>query len=166
MGMFTELYALASDATLTLVIDADAKQRRMTINVVPKPKKDHGEAALSKDLSLTATPEEFDAEFLQVLQGYREQRRGLLEQAQATAEVLAAAKDASAKKGAEAVAKAGSRNAVKRAVPAQTAAVDEADDERDDDTERESAEGDASPAGEAARQEPGASSAGEPQLFG
>jgi PRTRC genetic system protein E len=164
MGMFTELYALASEATLTLVIDADTKQRRMTINVVPKPKKDHGEAALSKDLSLTATPEEFDAEFLQVLQGYREQRRGLLEQAQATAEVLAAAKDASAKKGAEAVAKAGGRNAVKRAAPLQQAA--DAHDERDDDTENESAGSDASPAGEAARQEPGASSVGEPQLFG
>ena len=58
MTMFEELYALAASATLTMVISADDKSGRMTINVIPKPKKDVDEPALTKALSLTATPEE------------------------------------------------------------------------------------------------------------
>ena len=56
MTMFEELFALATSATLTMVLSADEKTGRMTINVIPKPKKDVDEAALTKALSLTATP--------------------------------------------------------------------------------------------------------------
>lgn len=106
MTMFEELYALATNATLTMVLSTDEKTGRMTINVIPKPKKDVDEAALTKALSLTATPAEFDAEFVAVLKGYREVRQSLAEQAEATQEVLQAAKAASAKKAGEAMAKA------------------------------------------------------------
>ena len=106
MTMFEELFALATSATLTMVLSADEKTGRMTINVIPKPKKDVDEAALTKALSLTATPAEFDAGFVDVLKGYREIRQSLAEQAEATQEVLQAAKAASAKKAGEAMTKA------------------------------------------------------------
>ena len=106
MTMFKELYALASAATLTMVVSADEKTGKLTLSVLPKPKKDMGEPALTKDLTLTATPEEFDAEFIEALRGYREKRQSLTEQAEATNEVLEAAKSASAKKAAEAMSKA------------------------------------------------------------
>ena len=99
MTMFKELYALASAATLTMIVSADEKTGRLTVSVLPKPKKDMGEPALVKDLTLTATPEEFDAGFVEALRGYREKRQSLTEQAEATNEVLEAAKSASAKKG-------------------------------------------------------------------
>ena len=73
---------------------------------MPKPKKDVGEPALTKDLTLTATPAEFDDGFVAALKGYREARAGLIEQAEVTKEVLQAAKEAAAKKAAEATTKA------------------------------------------------------------
>jgi PRTRC genetic system protein E len=106
MSMFAELYALASSATLAMVISADDKTGKLTINVVPKPKKDMDEPALTKALSLTATPAEFDADFVTALKDYREARQSLIEQAEATQEVLHAAKAASAKKAGEAMTKA------------------------------------------------------------
>jgi PRTRC genetic system protein E len=119
MTMFEELHALAASATLTMVISADGKNGRMTINVIPKPKKDVDEPALTKALSLTATPAEFDAEFVGVLKGYREVRQSLAVQAEATQEVLQAAKAASAQKAGEAMTKA-----VKvKPAPASTATV-------------------------------------------
>jgi PRTRC genetic system protein E len=126
MTMFTELYALATTATLSMVISADEKRGTLTISVMPKPKKDMGEAALTKDLTLTATPSEFDSGFVAALSGYRQARDGLIEQAEATREVLEAAKHAAAKKGAQAVTKA--------ATPAAKAAArTEEPDESDSD---------------------------------
>ena len=129
MTMFTELYALATTATLSMVISADEKRGTLTISVMPKPKKDCGEAALTKDLTLTATPAEFDAGFVPALKGYREARAGLIEQAEATKEVLDAAKEAAAKKAAEATTKA-SRPAAK-----PTAALPSTADHDDNDAE-------------------------------
>lgn len=106
MTMFEELFALASGANLTLTISADAKTGRMTINVVPRPHQDFDEPALTKALSLTATPQEFDAGFVAALMGYREVRRSLTDQLEATKEVLEAAKAASVKKATEANVKA------------------------------------------------------------
>lgn len=40
MTMFKELYELATSAALTMVISADEKSGRMTINVIPKPRKE------------------------------------------------------------------------------------------------------------------------------
>ena len=111
MSMFEELFALAASATLTLVISADDKTGKLTINVIPKPRKDVGEPALAKALSLTAMPAEFDDQFVEALKGYREVRQSLTEQAQATQEVLQAAKAVSAKKAGEAVAKAAKSSA-------------------------------------------------------
>ncbi len=139
MTMFQELYALATTATLTMIVSADEKNGKLTISVLPKPKKDIGEAALTKDLTLTASPEEFDDGFVQALQGYREVRASLTEQAEATREVLDAAKSASAKKATEAIAKA-SKPAVstKPASSVKAAAQgDEHDDNGGDDSGNE-----------------------------
>lgn len=139
MTMFQELYALATTATLAMIVSADDKTGKLTISVLPKPKKDIGEAALTKDLTLTASPEEFDDGFVQALQGYREVRASLTEQAEATKEVLDAAKSASAKKATEAIAKA-SKSAVstKPAASVKAAAQgDEHDDNGDDDNGNE-----------------------------
>lgn len=106
MTMFEELHALASSATLTMIVSADDKSGRMTVHVIPKPKKDVDEPALTKALSLTATPQEFDAGFVEALRGYREVRHSLAEQAEATKEVLEAAKLASVKKAGDAASKA------------------------------------------------------------
>lgn len=106
MSMFAELYALATSATLAMVISADDKTGKLTINVVPKPRKDMDEPVLTQALSLTATPAEFDADFVTTLKDYREARQSLIEQAEATQEVLQAAKAASAKKASEAMTKA------------------------------------------------------------
>ncbi len=105
MTMFAELYALATDATLTMVVSADERSGTMTISVLPKPKKETVELALTKDLTLTATPDEFDAGFINALRGYRETRASLTEQAEATREALEAAKALTAKKATDAVAK-------------------------------------------------------------
>ena len=133
MTMFEELFALATGATLTMVLSADEKTGRMTINVIPKPKKDVDEPALTKALSLTATPAEFDTGFVDVLKDYREVRHSLAEQAEATQEVLQAAKAASAKKAGEAMNKAvkpaPAPATTKAPVEAQTGTADELGDD-------------------------------------
>src|SRR4030095_7894996 len=95
MSMFQELYQLAIGATLSLTISADENKGQMTINVIPKPHEDTDEKALSTPLGLTARPEELDAGFVTVLSDYRVAHMSLAQQAQATKEVLDAAKDAS-----------------------------------------------------------------------
>ena len=174
MSMFKELFQLALGATLTLTISADEKQGRMTVNVIPKPKTDAGEPALSTPLTLTARPEEFDADFVGVLARYRSAHASLTQQAQVTQELLDAAKAASAKKGAGAVAKASVKAAPAPAATKRTAstarAIDDADDVHDDDSgdEGSDAAGGAAeqsavtvaPAPQRAAKDP------EPQLFG
>lgn len=137
MTMFEELQALATGATLTMIVSADEKTGRMTVHVIPKPKKDVDEPALTKALSLTATPADFDAGFIEALRGYRECRQSLAEQAESTKEVLEAAKLASVKKAGDAAAKAAKPAAPARSTPAATVAAvpgenDTADDEAED----------------------------------
>ena len=130
MTMFQELYALATSATLTMIVSADEKTGKLTISVLPKPKKDMGEPALTKDLTLTASPEEFDAGFVAALQGYRDVRASLTEQAEATREVLAAAKSVSAKKATEAITKASRPGSATK--PASSITVGESSDDDDE----------------------------------
>lgn len=168
MTMFSELYRLALGTTLTLAISADHKTGRMTVNVIPKPRQDAGEPALSTPLVLTATPEEFDAEFVGVLTGYRASHASLAEQALVTQELLDAAKSASAKKATGAVAKAQAKTtpAPAAAKPASARSGDDEDEGGGPDDEG-GAGGDGSAA--AAPVAPAPASAEddrEPQLFG
>ncbi len=136
MTMFEELHALATGATLTMIVSADEKTGRMTVHVIPKPKKDVDEAALTKALSLTATPQEFDAGFVEALRGYREVRHSLAEQAEATKEVLEAAKQASVKRAGDAASKAARPAAAASSAPVATApAIPVSTTTEDDETE-------------------------------
>ena len=135
MTMFEELFALACSATLTMTVSVDEKSGRLTVNVIPKPRQDAGEAALTQPLSLTATPQEFDAGFIEALRGYREVRQSLAQQAEATKEVIEAAKAASVKKASDATVRAGaSKAAAAKPAPSTTVPVsgDAVDDEEDD----------------------------------
>lgn len=136
MTMFEELFALARSATLTMTVSADEKSGRLTVNVIPKPRPEAGEPALAQPLSLTATPQEFDAGFIDALRGYREVRSSLAQQAEATKEVIEAAKAASVKKASEATAKAAApRPAATKSVPVAVASPPplDADDGADGD---------------------------------
>jgi PRTRC genetic system protein E len=163
MSMFEELYQLALGATLTLTISADERSGKLTVNVIPKPKADHGEAALSTPLSLTAAPAEFDESFVSVLSGYRSEHRSLAEQAEATKDLLSAAKSASQNKARGAVAKASAKPAPK--------AAGSRDDEPDAGDEGGGSEGEeqtneTGAETSAANTTPQAQAASEPLLFG
>ncbi len=149
MTMFEELFALACSATLTMAVSADEKSGRLTVNVIPKPRQDAGEPGLTQPLSLTATPQEFDAGFIEALRGYREVRQSLAQQAEATKEVIEAAKAASVKKASEATVKAGaakSAPAKPATAPAVSASGNAADDEEEEGGAPEVTEAGAAPA--------------------
>lgn len=136
MSLFTELYALAQHTALTLQIVADEKTGRMTINVKPKVQKDAAEPALATPLSLTATPEEFDAGFVHALRDYTQAHTSLAQQAAATAEVLAAAKTASQRKATQAISGAakgsGSKGATQKPAGAGSASATDGDPDGND----------------------------------
>lgn len=157
MTMFETLYAIARTATLSMIISADDASGKMTISIVPKPKKDMGEPALTKDLTLTATPAEFDADFLTALTGYHEKRQSLIEQADATNEVLNAAKAASARKATDAVAK------VSKTVEKKTSVAHDTEDE-DSEDEGDGTSGNPAPSGNTPAAHDSAN--GELNLFG
>lgn len=166
MTMFEELYALATSATLTMTVSADDKSGRLTVNVIPKPRTDAGEPALAQPLSLTATPQEFDTGFIDALRGYREVRQSLAQQAEATKEVLEAAKAASVKKASDATTKASAaKSAASSAASAKPATGASSPVPADDDD----ADGDDTPASDsvAATQATAAAAGGESfDLFG
>lgn len=155
MTMFKELFALATSTTLTLTISADEKAGRMTINVIPSAKPGSGEPALASPLSLTASPEEFDAEFIDVLKRFRTARASLTEQMQVTERLLDAAKEATATKGRSAVAMASAKTA---SSPAARGAEDAGAE-----PETEEQEADSTPPAPSSASEPQST---EPQLFG
>ena len=105
---FKQLFDLARRAggSVTMTVAAAAEEGQMTVVVMPKAGARDLDPALATPLVLTATPEEFNAGFLDALARYDMSHKSLAEQAEATAEVLAAAKDAQAKKGAGAARKA------------------------------------------------------------
>jgi PRTRC genetic system protein E len=145
MSFFTELCTLAQHTALTLQIVADEKTGRMTINVKPKVQKDADEPALATPLSLTATPEEFDAGFVEALRDYTQAHTSLAQQAAATAEVLAAARTASQRKATQAISGAAKGSGGKGATqkPAGAASASAPDGDHDGDDADADAEGDA-----------------------
>ena len=158
--MFKQLYDLAQKAgPLQMTLAAGGEDGRMTVVVTRKGGAAKDEPALATPLSLTATPEEFDEGFVQVLTSYSEKRLSLAEQVAATNEVLAAAREASAKKGTGAVQKAGAKPTTK--APPATAGEGR-DGDPDDDTGGE--EGTPVTASSAAAQVP--VTANTPNLFG
>lgn len=104
---FQKLNSLALQSPLVITVAADATTGKMTLVITPKVDKDTAEAALRQPLTATATPEEFDREFYDVLERYSNSRKSLIEQVEATMEVLDAAKKAQVDKASKATAKSG-----------------------------------------------------------
>lgn len=163
--MFKELFELArASGPLTMALSADMPPGQMTVVVIPKSGDAKDEPALATPLSLTATPEELDAEFTTVLASYKGQRQSLAEQVAATNEVLAAAREASVQKGSKAATKALAKpKSSSSSASASTAAdeSDEDDDDRGDAAQTPSADARSATPSTAAPVRPGA-----PDLFG
>lgn len=109
--MFKELAPILKNCTSINVILASNKDGTLSVTILPKPK-ETGESAvaLSTPLSLTATPEELDAEFTQILTGYAVTHQSLAEQVENTTEILEAAKKESQKKATTAISKASTKS--------------------------------------------------------
>ena len=126
--MFQQLFDMSAETPLTVVLNGDKATGLLTVVVMPRPA-NNGEPALATPLSLTATPADFEAGFAEAVAAYRKEHRSLAEQAEATAELLRAARDASAKKGSTATARASGKPV--RPLPAPAAgASDDNDDDR------------------------------------
>lgn len=132
---FTKLFDLARQSPVVLTVTADATSETMTVVVTPKVGNDVADPALKQQLALTGTPDEFDSSFFELIEGYTKARKSLIEQAEATAEVLAAAKEAQIAKARSATAKGTAKAAATPATkpdaavarPAGTAATASAD---------------------------------------
>ena len=160
--MFKELFELArASGPLTMAVSADTPPGKMTVVVIPKSGDAKDEPALATPLSLTATPEELDAEFTTVLASYRGQRQSLAEQVAATNEVLAAAREASVQKGSKAATKALAKPNAPAATTASTTGEEPDDDDGGDGPQTPSDRpGSATPLTSAP------ATAGAPDLFG
>lgn len=96
--MFHELFQIASHSTLSMLIAADPASGRMTISLTPLPRDKADINAPREPLTLTATPAEFDAEFITSLQTYRTALLSLREQTTAaTARITAPRRENTAK---------------------------------------------------------------------
>lgn len=80
MSLFSSLYPLAQNASLTILIVAEGEQLR--VNVMPKSKDEKAEQTLYP-LSLLASPEELDRDFAEAVQIYAPGSQSVLEQARA-----------------------------------------------------------------------------------
>jgi PRTRC genetic system protein E len=162
--MFKELFELArASGPLTMALSADTPPGQMTVVVIPKSGDAKDEPALATPLSLTATPEELDAEFTTVLASYQCQRQSLAEQVAATNEVLAAAREASVQKGSKAATKA-----LAKPKPSSSSTASTAGDEReeDDDDGGDAPQTPSTHAGSATPLTDAPAKAGAPDLFG
>ena len=161
--MFKELFELArASGPLTMAVSADTPSGKMTVVVFPKPGDAKDEPALATPLSLTATPEELDAEFTTVLASYRGQHLSLAEQVAATNEVLAAAREASVQKGS----KAATRALAKPNAPAAASASTAGDEPDDDDGGGDGPQTPSDHPGSATPLTDAPAKAGAPDLFG
>lgn len=125
--MFKEIEAMMGDETLSVSLIVAKNKDGLSVTVLPKAK-EGADASLSTPLALQGTAEELDAEFVSLLEGYSGARKSLSEQLADTEAVLAAAKEASAKKGQDAL-----KNGAKPAAGVKAPAAPACDTGCDDD---------------------------------
>jgi PRTRC genetic system protein E len=128
--IFSRLFELAGSTPIGMTISANTAAGTMTVNVTPTQKGEGDEAALRTPLCLTATPEELDAGFVDALTGYTAARKSLAEQVTATVEVLKAAAEATAQKGAKAIRRASAPKGTNATTPQAGTDADEGDGDR------------------------------------
>ena len=122
--MFQQLFDMATDTPLTVVLNGDKAAGLLTVVVMPRPA-NNGEPALATPLSLTAAPADFESGFADAVASYRKEHRSLAEQAEATAELLRAARDAAARKGSTAAAKTSGKPVRPLPAPAASSSDDD-----------------------------------------
>jgi len=109
MSLFDELYALTQSRHFAMLVSSDHTSGLLTISVMPRALNE-ADAKFCKDLTLTAKPEEFDADFIAAIGTYRSKLMPLLEQAEESAKAIdktaESAKAAASKPNAKANAKA------------------------------------------------------------
>lgn len=93
---FQALLSTAQTSKINLVVTAVSGGRLSVLLLANTDAKGEGHEALNRPLSVTATPEELDAEFATLLQGHASTRRSLAEQLEAEATILKGAAAASA----------------------------------------------------------------------
>lgn len=145
--MFKEIEALMGEETQSVSLIVAKTKDGLTVTVLPKTK-EGTDPALSTPIVLTGTAEDLDAEFVGLLSKFGGERKSLAEQMADTEAILKAAKEASAKKGQDAL-KKGANSSTSNAKPQPTSACsaggcDGVDDESD--TETAAAETAAAPA--------------------
>lgn len=127
--IFNKLQSLLVGCTsISLLISAN-KDKTLSVVVIPKAK-EGADSALSTPLHLTATAEELDAGFLDVLEGYSEKHLSLAQQLENATTILDAAKAESQKKTSEAISKSSTGKVPKKVTP-------DADENDTDDSEDE-----------------------------
>ena len=125
--LFSTLQSLLSPGAslkLEVTMNDDA-----TLSIIVCPKGNTG--ALSQPLVLTATAEEMDADFINVLQQYQKARQSLQEQVEATTAVLDAATKSEEKKAVKALTSKPTP-AVKEKITAKSSDNDDEDDDLGD----------------------------------
>lgn len=117
--MFKQLQALLNNGGSINMLIAGNKDGTLSVTVLPKPSKTGDDTAvLSTPLSLTATADELDAEFVTLLSNYVGSHQSLAEQIENTNAILEAAKKESQKKATTSISKA---SAAKSAAPVKAA---------------------------------------------
>jgi PRTRC genetic system protein E len=119
LKMFKQLQALLKNGGSINMLIAGNKDGTLSVTVLPKPSKTGDDtAALSTPLSLTATADELDAEFVTLLSNYVGSHESLAEQIENTNAILEAAKKESQKKATTSISKSST------AKPAAVSAAD------------------------------------------
>lgn len=140
--MFKQLQALLKNGGSINMLIAGNKDGTLSVTVLPKPSKTGDDtAALSTPLSLTATADELDAEFVTLLSNYVGSHQSLAEQIENTNAILEAAKKESQKKATTSISKA---SAAKSATPVKAAEATSGSEEggSDEDDENGQSESD------------------------
>lgn len=138
MSLFTELFTLTQTRRFAMLVSSDHATGLLTVAVMPRAVNE-ADGPFCKDLTLTATPEEFDAGFVQAISAYRSNLLPLLEQVkEANAAIEKTAQHAKSAANAKAPAKAALPKAPSRADKPAAAQPSVADKAR---AYREAAEG-------------------------
>ncbi len=112
MSLFDELYALTQSRHFAMLVSSDHTSGLLTISVMPRALNE-ADAKFCKDLTLTAKPEEFDADFIAAIGTYRSKLMPLLEQAKESAKAI----DKTAESAKAAANKPNAKASAKAAVP-------------------------------------------------
>lgn len=140
MSLFAELFALTKSRRFAMIVSSDHHAGLMTISVMPRALNET-DGQYCKDLTLTATPTDFDTDFVAAISQYRSKLTPLLEQANEAA----AAIDKTAQNAKSATAaKAGGKSAPKKAatISANRAAASSVEDNAKAYREASSGDGD------------------------